>query len=103
MVEIGEAAIENRAKALCEENGTDWEAQLHPMTPGAKLLAAISEAVRTEYRVKAKEQLVKEETTRAHFYDMLQKFRNMESSPWPFLCAAAMVEYLAKMAGYGYK
>jgi len=33
-----------------------------------------------------------------HFCDMLQKLRNMEPSPWPFLCAAAMLDYLAKMA-----
>jgi len=33
-----------------------------------------------------------------HFCDMIQKLRNMEPSPWPFLCAAAMLDYLAKMA-----
>jgi hypothetical protein len=35
---------------------------------------------------------------KSHFSDMLQKLRNMEPSPWPFLCSAAMLEYLAKMA-----
>jgi hypothetical protein len=34
---------------------------------------------------------------KTHFAAMLKQLRNMEPSPWPFLCAAAMLEYLAKM------
>jgi hypothetical protein len=33
-----------------------------------------------------------------HFSDMLDKLADMKASPWPYLCAAAMLEYLAKMS-----
>lgn len=33
-----------------------------------------------------------------HFSDMLRELQKMKASPWPFMCAAAMLEYLAKMA-----
>lgn len=34
---------------------------------------------------------------KTHFTDLLNDLRSMKASPWPFLCAAAMIEYLAKM------
>jgi hypothetical protein len=33
-----------------------------------------------------------------HFSDMLNKLSEMEASPWPYLCASAMLEYLSKMS-----
>jgi hypothetical protein len=38
------------------------------------------------------------EEAKRHFTDMLRKLWDMEPSPWPFLCAAVLLEYLAKMA-----
>ena len=39
-----------------------------------------------------------EDEARGHFLCMLGKLRTMEPSPWPFLCASVLLEYLAKMA-----
>jgi hypothetical protein len=33
-----------------------------------------------------------------HFSDMLDKLPKMEASPWPFLCASAMLDYLSQMS-----
>jgi hypothetical protein len=33
-----------------------------------------------------------------HFSDMLDELSQMGASPWPYLCASAMLEYLSKMS-----
>jgi hypothetical protein len=35
---------------------------------------------------------------RKHFTDMLENLEKMDASPWPFLCASAMLEYLSKLS-----
>ena len=60
MTEIDDAAVEKRAKKLCEENGTHWDVEVHSRTHGAKLAGTIDEQGKEEYRARARKQLLQE-------------------------------------------
>jgi hypothetical protein len=63
MSQINEAAIINRAKKLCEQDGYDWDLEFKPPMPmGTKirLKRFLDEAGRRKYLERAREQLLKE-------------------------------------------
>jgi hypothetical protein len=60
MTEIGEPAVETRAKELCAADGHAWDDGVRPIERWTQLALSIGEAGRAAYRARAREQLLNE-------------------------------------------
>jgi hypothetical protein len=63
MPKINEAVILRRAKALCKQDGKNWDFQFSPLLPPEtkfRVLPFLDEAGRSEYLARAREQIADE-------------------------------------------